>query len=133
MDYGLCLNASQVFPCIFRPKKSTPSFLLIATWTTQVPFQFSTSKAKTAIHEQTELRITQLLIQDFIHLSGYYLPFEYLELKSMMKSNKHLDYGVEEKVGDMKFKLLNAGHTPGSASVLVEARANAFSSQATST
>jgi putative mRNA 3-end processing factor len=39
----------------------------------------------------------------------------------MMKSNKHLDFGVEERVGDMSFQLLNAGHTPGSAQVLVEA------------
>ena len=67
------------------------------------------------------LELTQLLIQDFIHLSGYYLSFEYLELKTMMKSNRHLDFGVEEKLGDMRFKLLNAGHTPGSAQVLIEA------------
>jgi putative mRNA 3-end processing factor len=66
------------------------------------------------------LELTQVLIQDFIHLSGYYLPFEYLELRTMMRSSKHLDYGVSEKVGDMSFKLLDAGHTPGSASVLVE-------------
>jgi putative mRNA 3-end processing factor len=31
-----------------------------------------------------------------------------------------LDFGVEEKVGDMRFQLLNAGHTPGSAQVLIE-------------
>jgi putative mRNA 3-end processing factor len=37
-----------------------------------------------------------------------------------MRSNKHLDYGVQEEVGDMKFQLLNAGHTPGSSSVIVE-------------
>ena len=67
------------------------------------------------------LELTQLLIQDFIHLSGYYLPFEYLELKTMMQSNKHLDFGAEEEVGDMRFQLLNAGHTPGSAQVLIEA------------
>ena len=39
----------------------------------------------------------------------------------MMQSNKHLDFGAEETVGDMKFKLMNAGHTPGSAQVLIEA------------
>jgi putative mRNA 3-end processing factor len=38
-----------------------------------------------------------------------------------MQSNTHLDFGVEETLGDMKFKLLNSGHTPGSASVLIEA------------
>jgi len=66
------------------------------------------------------LELTQLLIQDFIHLSSYYLPFEYIELKTMMRSNKHLDYGVKETVGDMQIQLLNAGHTPGSAHALIE-------------
>jgi putative mRNA 3-end processing factor len=68
------------------------------------------------------LDLTQLLIKDFIHLSGYYLPFEYLELKTMMQSNKHLDFGVKEKVGDMRLQLVNAGHTPGSTQVLLEAK-----------
>jgi putative mRNA 3-end processing factor len=67
------------------------------------------------------LELTQLLIQDFIHLSGYYLPFEYLELDAMMHNNRHLDFGVEETIDDMKVKLFNAGHTPGSAQVLIEA------------
>jgi putative mRNA 3-end processing factor len=39
----------------------------------------------------------------------------------MMRSNKHLDFGVEQALGDMRFQLLNAGHTPGSAQVLIEA------------
>jgi putative mRNA 3-end processing factor len=43
-----------------------------------------------------------------------------LELKSMMKNNHHLDFGQEEQVGDMKLSLYNAGHTPGSAQVLLD-------------
>jgi putative mRNA 3-end processing factor len=39
----------------------------------------------------------------------------------MLQSNKHMEFGVEEKVGDMQVQLLNAGHTPGSAQVLLEA------------
>ena len=74
---------------------------------------------------QLNLELTQLLIQDFIHLSGYYLPFD-LELKTMMKSSKHVDYGVEERIGDMNLKLLNAGHTPGSSQVLIEADGKRF-------
>jgi putative mRNA 3-end processing factor len=64
--------------------------------------------------------LNQLLISDFIHLSSYYLPFEYLELRSMMRNSKHVDFGVEEKIGDIKFQLLNAGHIPGSAQILIE-------------
>ena len=76
------------------------------------------------------LELTQLLVQDFIHLSGYYLPFEYLELKTMMKNNHHLDFGQEETVGDMKLKLFNAGHTPGSAAFYWKLKANDFCTRA---
>ena len=37
----------------------------------------------------------------------------------MVRNNTHLDYGETEKVGDMSFQLFNAGHTPGSSSVLI--------------
>jgi putative mRNA 3-end processing factor len=65
--------------------------------------------------------LTQLLISDFIHLSSYYLPFEYLELKTMMKSSKHLDFNTDQKIGDMTFQFKNAGHIPGSVQPLIEA------------
>ena len=45
------------------------------------------------ITNKLNLELSQLLIQDFIHLSGYYIPFEYLELKTMMRSNHHLEFG----------------------------------------
>jgi putative mRNA 3-end processing factor len=67
------------------------------------------------------LELTQILISDFIHLSSYYLPYEYLELRSMIRSNKHLDFEVNEQIGDIKFQLINSGHTPGGAQILVEA------------
>jgi len=65
--------------------------------------------------------LANVLIKDFIHLSGYYLPFEYLELRSMMRSRKDITFREETAVGDIKFELLNSGHLPGGASVLVEA------------
>ncbi|RLI02910.1 MBL fold metallo-hydrolase [Candidatus Bathyarchaeota archaeon] len=65
--------------------------------------------------------LANVLIKDFIHLSGYYLPFEYLELRSMMRSRKDINYREETAIGDIKIELLNSGHLPGGASVLVEA------------
>lgn len=67
------------------------------------------------------LELTQLLIKDFIHLSGYFLPFEYLELKYMMQNSVYLKYSVKETIGDISFRLLDAGHVPGSSQILLEA------------
>jgi putative mRNA 3-end processing factor len=82
---------------------------------------FYINDKKPLITNKLNLELTQVLIQDFIHLSSYYLPFEYLELNTMMHNSKHIDFGVEDNIGDMKVKLFDAGHTPGSAQVLIEA------------
>jgi len=121
MDYGVMLERQPGFP-MHIPPKDVDAIILTHSHLDHsgaIPIFYIEGKRR-LFTNRLNLELTQLLIQDFIHLSGYYLPFEYLELKTMMKSNTHLNYGVEEKVGDMKFKLLDAGHTPGSASVLVE-------------
>jgi len=63
---------------------------------------------------------TELLVKDFIHLTGYYLPFEYLDLQSMMEHCIDLPLGRETAVGKAKVSLINAGHIPGSTQVLIE-------------
>ncbi len=67
------------------------------------------------------MEFTHLLIKDFIHLSGYYLPFEYLELEYMMQNCVYTGYNEKKTVGDITFQLLDGGHVPGSAQVLLEA------------
>ena len=52
--------------------------------------------------------LANVLIKDLIHLSGYYLPFEYLELRSMMRSRKDINYREETAIGDIKIELLNS-------------------------
>jgi len=122
LDYGVMLNHEPGFP-MHVPPKDVDALILTHSHLDHsgaVPI-FYIQEKKPLYTNKLNLELTQLLISDFIHLSSYYLPFEYLELRSMMRSNKHVDYGVEEEVGDIKFQLLNAGHTPGSAQILVEA------------
>jgi len=71
---------------------------------------------------QLTFAIANILISDFIHLSGYYLPYEYLELRTMMQNSKHLNYREEHTIGDTQVQLLDAGHIPGSAQTLIETR-----------
>jgi putative mRNA 3-end processing factor len=122
LDYGVMLDHEPGFPMHVSPKEVDALILTHShlDHSGALPIFYIEGK-KPLYTNKLNLELTQLLIQDFIHLSSYYLPFEYLELRTMMQSNKHLDFGVEEKVGDMRFQLLNAGHTPGSAHVLVEA------------
>jgi putative mRNA 3-end processing factor len=122
LDYGVMLDHEPGFPMHVPPKEVDAVILTHShlDHSGAIPMFYINDKIPLYTNK-LNLELTQILIQDFIHLSGYYLPFEYLELETMMHNNRHLDFGVEETLGDMKFKLINAGHTPGSAQVLLEA------------
>jgi putative mRNA 3-end processing factor len=68
--------------------------------------------------------ISRLLIADFINLSGYYLPYEFLDLDTMIRSTVNIEYNNTFSVRNLKFKLLDAGHIPGSAQIDVELESN---------
>ena len=122
LDYGVMLDREPGFPMHVSPKDVDALILTHSHLDHSGALPIFYLKGQRPLYtNKLNLELTQLLIQDFIHLSSYYLPFEYLELKTMMRANRHLEFGEEEKLGDMKIRLFNAGHTPGSASVLIEA------------
>jgi len=122
LDYGVMLNHEPGFPMHVPPKEVDAVIL------THSHLDHSGAVPIFYIHEKRPLytnrlnmELTQVLISDFIHLSSYYLPFEYLELKTMARNSKHVDFGIQQEIGDIKFQLLDAGHIPGSAQILIEA------------
>ena len=127
LDYGVMFDHEPGFPMHVPPKEVNALILTHShlDHSGALPIFYIDGKLKLYANK-LNLDLTQLLIKDFIHLSGYYLPFEYLELKTMMQSNKHLDFGVGEIVGDMKLQLVNAGHTPGSTQVIIETEGKRF-------
>lgn len=122
LDYGVMLNHTPGFPMHIPPKNVDAVILTHShlDHSGAIPIFYIHSKKPLYANKLTT-ELNQVLISDFIHLSSYYLPFEYLELKSMMKNSKHIDFNTEEKIGDITFKFLNAGHIPGSAQILIEA------------
>ncbi|MEM3608882.1 MAG: MBL fold metallo-hydrolase, partial [Candidatus Bathyarchaeia archaeon] len=122
LDYGVMLNHEPGFP-MHVPPKDVDALVLTHSHldhTGAAPIFYVHDK-KPLYTNKLNLELTQLLISDFIHLSGYYLPFEYLELRSMARSLKHVDFGAEEEIGDIKLQFFNAGHIPGSAQIIAEA------------
>ena len=78
---------------------------------------FYLSEKKPYFATRTTSELIKILIKDMIKLNSYYLPFEYLELENMQKYRNDIVYGQKVKVKDTEFRLLDAGHIPGSAMI----------------
>jgi len=122
LDYGAMLDREPGFPMHISPKDVDAIILSHShlDHSGAIPIFYIEGKKPLYANKLTT-ELGHLLISDFIHLSSYYLPFEYLELKSMITSSRHLDFNTEQKVGDIAFQFKNAGHIPGSAQTLIEA------------
>jgi len=81
---------------------------------------FYLSEKKPYFATRTTSELMKILIKDMIKLNSYYLPFEYLELDKMQKHRNDIVYGQKVKVKDIEFRLLDAGHIPGSAMVDID-------------
>ncbi|MEJ2272952.1 MAG: MBL fold metallo-hydrolase, partial [Candidatus Bathyarchaeota archaeon] len=121
LDYGVMLGDEPGFPMHIPPKEVDAIILTHShlDHSGGVPL-FHIQDEKPVYGTQLTFDLAKPLISDFIRLSGYYLSFEFLELQTMMKSCVHLDFRKEVTIGDMNFNLLNSGHLPGAAQVLVE-------------
>lgn len=122
LDYGVMINHEPGFP-MHVPPKDVDGIILThchLDHSGAIPI-FHIHGRKPVYLTRLTAELSQLLISDFIHLSSYYLPFEYLELKTMMRNCVYTSFDEEKKIGDVRFRFLNAGHVPGSVQVLIEA------------
>jgi putative mRNA 3-end processing factor len=121
LDYGAMLDHTPGFP-MHIPPKDVDAIILSHSHLDHsgaIPI-FYVQGSKPLYTNRVTTELNQLLISDFIHLSSYYLPFEYLELKAMTNNSRYLDFDTEQKVGDITFQFKNAGHIPGSVQPLIE-------------
>jgi putative mRNA 3-end processing factor len=65
----------------------------------------------------TTKELTDILIKDLLHLSSYFLPYEALELRTMIEKSE--DIGNGARIGDAEVEFYNSGHIPGSINVLL--------------
>jgi len=123
LDYGVKINDMPEFPSHVRA--TDVDGIVVAhchlDHSGGVPM-FYLSEKKPFFATPVTVELVRILIRDFIKLSGYFLPFEYLELENMMRFRKDLGYGAEVRLRDIEFRLVNAGHIPGSAMVELKAK-----------
>jgi putative mRNA 3-end processing factor len=121
MDYGVMINHDVGFPVHVSPKDLNAVVLTHAhlDHSGLIPLFYVRSKLPVYGVEPT-FKLTKVLIRDMIKLSGYYLPFEYIDLESMLNHAVSVDYRSMFRVEDSNVTLINAGHIPGSAQIIIE-------------
>ena len=123
MDYGVLLKREPIFPMHVKPKDIDAVVISHAHLDHSgfVPSLFlSQSTEVQALGTFPTFELSQLLIEDMIKISGFYLPFEYLDLVTMMKHSKNLQYREQYKINDTNITLHESGHILGGSTVVVE-------------
>ncbi len=123
LDYGIYLRKTNRFPLHVSPRELNAIFLTHAhlDHSGAIPLLYISENIPLYATPVT-LELTQLLLNDLIKLSEYYLPFERPEVARMFQCGIPINNGGQISVGKaFKIKTMDSGHIPGSFSVLVEA------------
>ncbi len=121
MDYGVMINHEVGFPVHVSPKDLDAVVLTHAhlDHSGLIPLFYVHSRIPVYAVEPT-FKLTRVLVRNMIKLSGYFLPYEYMDLETMMNHTVPVEYHAKFKVGDSEISMINAGHIPGSAQIIVE-------------
>ncbi|MGA3296647.1 MAG: MBL fold metallo-hydrolase [Candidatus Bathyarchaeia archaeon] len=121
MDYGVMINHEVSFPIHISPKDLNAVVLTHAhlDHSGLVPMLYLHSKLPLYGVEPT-FKLSKVLVRDMIKLSGYYLPFEYMDLENMLSHAVSVEYNSQFKINDASVSMINAGHIPGSAQIIIE-------------
>ena len=122
LDYGVMLRRQEpLFPMHVKPKDIDAVVISHAHLDHSgfVPSLFL-SKGITAYATQPTFELTSLLIEDMIRISGFYLPFEYIDLVAMQKNSKAISCREPFSLNGVDVTLHDSGHVFGGSTIVVE-------------
>ncbi len=83
-----------------------------------IPMLYITGKIPLITTQPTRI-ISRVMWEDFLKISGQYLPFEFPEVLNAISNTMEIGYNDVVEIGRFSLELVNAGHIPGSAMVKV--------------
>jgi putative mRNA 3-end processing factor len=122
MDYGVLLKKEPQFPLHVKPKDLQAVVLSHAHLDHSgfIPSLFLSSSKFPVLSTNPTIELSQLLIEDMIKISGFYLPFENIDLDRMLKSHKNLQYRKPYNINETYITLYESGHVLGGSTIVVE-------------
>ena len=122
LDYGVLLKREPFFPIHVRPKDISTVVLTHAHLDHSgfLPSLFLSSSKFPVLSTNPTIELSQLLIEDMIKISGFYLPFENIDLDRMLKSHKNLQYREPYSINETNITLYESGHVLGGSTIVVE-------------
>jgi putative mRNA 3-end processing factor len=122
MDYGVLLKKEPQFPLHVKPKDLHAVVLSHAHLDHSgfLPSLFLSSSKFPVLSTDPTIELSQLLIEDMIKISGFYLPFENIDLDRMLKSHKNLQYREPYSINETNITLYESGHVLGGSTIVVE-------------
>lgn len=122
LDYGVLLRRQEpLFPMHVKPREVSAVVITHAHLDHSgfAPSLFL-SKGMRAYATQPTFELSSLLIEDMIRISGFYLPFEYIDLLAMQKASKAVGYREPFSIDGATITLHESGHVVGGATTVVE-------------
>ncbi|MGB7665579.1 MAG: MBL fold metallo-hydrolase [Nitrososphaeraceae archaeon] len=124
MDYGVLLKRDRepAFPLHVKPKEIDAVILTHAHLDHSgfVPSLFLTNViGLQAVGTAPTFDLSYLLIEDMIKISGFYLPFEYLDVLNMKNHSRELGYREPYLIDGVQVNLYESGHVLGGATITV--------------
>lgn len=123
LDYGVLLKREPIFPMHIKPKDIDAVVISHAhlDHSGDVPSLFLNPDSKIkALATLPTFELSQLLIQDMIKISGFYLPFDFADLMNMLNHSINLEYRKKHHIKDIDITLLESGHVLGGSTVIAE-------------
>jgi len=120
LDYGVLVKEERPsFPLSTSPKGLNGIIISHAHLDhSGIAPLFYTSESPPIYMANITKQLTDILIRDLLHLSSYYIPFEALELKTMIESSTDIREGTYN-MGQAEVTFQSSGHIPGSVNSLV--------------
>jgi putative mRNA 3-end processing factor len=122
LDYGVLLSRSEPgFPIHVKPKEIDGIILTHAhlDHSGAIPLLY-VDDGIPLITTNLTYELTELLIEDFIGLSGFYLPYEYIDLLSVRRHLNRLFFNKPTNIKDAVIEFKEGGHLPGAGMALVK-------------